>query len=77
MLVMEVKLTDIELRDIPAIGTCDVCGKTDMKLMRTYFRFEEVKCECHSPYHFELVDHCKTCEPKKPIETKILHKVIE
>jgi hypothetical protein len=76
---MEIKLTDKETRDIPAIGICEICGAGGhgelVPLKRTYFRFEEIKCECHSPYHFELIDHCHSCDPKTPHETKITFKV--
>ncbi len=34
------------------IGICDICKK-EAHLQRTYFRYN-IKCECHSPYHFEL-----------------------
>jgi hypothetical protein len=53
-------------------GKCQVCGK-EGAVQRTYFRYD-IKCECHSPNHFEIVWHCATCEPKEPIETKILIK---
>lgn len=51
------------------IGICDICKK-EAHLQRTYFRYN-IKCECHSPYHFELVRHCSDCIPKEPRETKI------
>lgn len=56
--------TDEEIRPIPAIGVCDVCGKEEHKqLIRYYFRYENDKCNCHSPYHFDLFDCCQTCKP--------------
>jgi len=63
------------------IGTCDICGKR-ASLSRTYYNYE-IACECHSPYHFELILHCKNCTPKEPaittikIKTKELKKVKE
>lgn len=48
---------------------CEVCGK-ETELQRTYFRYD-VKCECHSPNHFELVRHCIDCVPEEPKYTKI------
>ena len=51
-------------------GKCEVCGKESI-LGRTYFHYD-IKCECHSPYHFEMVCHCKDCVPKEP-ETTIIH----
>jgi len=51
-------------------GKCKVCGK-ETSLMRTYYRYD-IKCECHSPQHFEFVSHCKDCEPKEPTETTMV-----
>lgn len=48
-------------------GKCDICGKED-NLGRTCFEYD-IKCDCHSPRHFELVVHCKDCIPSMP--TKI------
>ena len=50
-------------------GICDICKK-ETYLERTYFRYN-IKCECHSPYHFEIVFHCKDCVPIEPVNTKI------
>ena len=47
-------------------GKCDICGKDD-NLERTYFEYD-IKCDCHSPRHFELVRHCKDCVPSMPTE---------
>ena len=47
------------------IGKCDICGKEDVALDRTYFKYP-VKCDCHEPYHFEIVHHCKDCIPIIP-----------
>lgn len=54
--------TDSEIRPIPAIGDCDICGKRD-NMTRYYFRYENDKCNCHSPYHFDLFDCCSDCKP--------------
>lgn len=51
------------------IGKCDVCGN-ESHLHRTYFRYN-IKCDCHSPQHFELVCHCFDCVPREPIYTII------
>lgn len=51
-------------------GRCDICHN-DNNLERTYFRYD-IKCECHSPYHFELIRHCSDCIPKEPTQT-IIH----
>lgn len=50
-------------------GACEVCGE-EAELQRKYYRYN-IKCECHGPQHFELVRHCKNCEPKEPVETKV------
>ena len=50
-------------------GICDVCKK-EASLMRTYFNYD-IKCECHSPSHFELIRHCNECKPIEPKITKI------
>ena len=53
-------------------GTCDVCKKTDVILTRKYYHYRSIKCECHSPNHFELVRHCADCTPKPPETTKVV-----
>ena len=58
------------------IGKCDICGMENIQLNRTYYRYD-IKCECHSPEHFEIVWHCCNCEPKEPEETKIVIKTKE
>ena len=51
------------------IGMCDICREIK-PLQRAYFEYK-IKCECHSPYHFEIVYHCSNCQPIEPKETKI------
>ena len=53
-------------------GECELCGR-DAQLYRTYWRYN-IKCECHSPSHFEMKVHCATCTPAEPINTKIILK---
>jgi hypothetical protein len=53
-------------------GRCEIC-KENKPLERAYYHYD-IKCECHSPYHFEFVRHCKDCIPKEPLETKIILK---
>jgi len=53
-------------------GTCEICKK-ETYLQRTYFRYD-IKCECHSPKHFEIVFHCKDCTPIEPKETNVTLK---
>ena len=50
-------------------GKCAICGR-EGALKRTYFRYP-VKCECHSPHHFELIRVCDKCQPKEPEYTTI------
>jgi len=50
-------------------GKCEICNK-ETNLNRKYFRYD-IKCECHSPNHFELVIHCNDCIPIEPKLTKI------
>jgi hypothetical protein len=50
-------------------GECDICGEIK-PLQRKYFNYP-IKCECHSPYHFEVVHHCNNCTPIEPKETTI------
>jgi hypothetical protein len=56
-------------------GKCDICGK-DSPLQRTYFKYD-IKCECHSPNHFELICHCNECVPVEPKETTIILKTFD
>lgn len=50
-------------------GKCPVCGEKKQLLRTTYYY--GIKCECHSPEHFEIAWHCKDCVPKEPKETKV------
>ena len=52
-------------------GVCEICGKEDI-LNRRYYRYD-IKCECHSPNHFELVRFCRDCNPKEPQETTVTY----
>ena len=49
---------------------CDYCGEAG-PINREYFYYG-IKCECHSPEHFELVLHCDKCEPIDPGIQRIL-----
>lgn len=49
-----------------------MCGK-EVQLQRTYWHYA-IKCECHSPSHFEMKCHCADCIPVEPITTKITIK---
>ena len=50
-------------------GICDVCGR-EANLQRKYYHFN-IKCECHSPKHFEMIKYCSDCVPLRPAETTI------
>ncbi len=56
-------------------GKCNYCGNEDI-LQRKYFYYP-IKCDCHSPEHFEMVQHCKNCVPIEPKITKIILKTSE
>ena len=50
-------------------GKCEYCG-TEAPLSRKYYYYP-IRCDCHSPQHFELVRYCKSCEPKEPSKTMV------
>lgn len=56
-------------------GKCEVCGK-EGSILRTYFYYD-LKCDCHSPNHFEIVYHCVSCLPKAPIKTTVYLKPLD
>lgn len=51
---------------------CEICGEEGV-LRRKYFYYD-IKCECHSPRHFEMVEHCILCIPKEPEKTTVYIK---
>lgn len=53
-------------------GRCNCCGKK-APLQRTTFRYP-IECECHSPEHCILIDHCENCIPIEPQYTKVEFK---
>ncbi len=58
------------------VGKCDVCKKENVQLNRLYYRYD-IKCECHSPQHFEIARHCNDCEPVEPKETRVTYRTTE
>lgn len=50
-------------------GHCNICGKEDYLSVKTYEY--DLKCECHSPYHFERIEHCSNCVPSPPTNTLV------
>lgn len=50
-------------------GECDICKK--QTFVESKFYHYGFKCDCHSPEHFERINHCKDCIPKKPPYTKV------
>lgn len=51
-------------------GKCEVCGK-EAVLTRTYTHYKGLKCDCHSPRHFDVVRHCPTCVPSERRTTAV------
>ena len=49
------------------VGKCDMCGKVAPVSRKTYHY--NIRCECHSPNHFEIVYHCRECVPFEPKTT--------
>lgn len=59
------------------VGDCSVCGKKEViGINRKYFHYD-IKCDCHSPTHFEIVHHCNDCIPKPPKKTVVYIKPID
>lgn len=54
------------------VNVCSTCKKTK-PVSRKYYHYD-IKCECHSPDHFEIVWYCEDCQPKEPTETKVTFK---
>lgn len=54
------------------IGTCDIC-KLEKPINRHYYHYD-IKCDCHSPNHFEIVRYCSDCKPVEPNVTNITIK---
>ena len=52
------------------VSKCEICGKENVQVNRKYYYYE-IKCGCHFPYHFELIRHCKDCEPRPPRDIKV------
>lgn len=52
-------------------GKCDCCGKENVPLRRHYFTYPGISCECHSPQHFIISNHCVDCIPKEPMYTNV------
>lgn len=50
------------------VGTCDICEVSGVMLSRQYYNYD-IKCDCCSPNHFEIVHYCNTCTPKAPENT--------
>ena len=50
-------------------GCCKICMK--YKAVNRKYYYYDFKCDCHSPQHFEIVNHCDNCEPKAPDFTRV------
>lgn len=58
------------------IDYCDICHEKT-QVMRKYYNYN-INCDCcGGQYHFEIVRHCKNCEPKPPKWIKAEVKPIE
>lgn len=55
------------------ISKCDVCGKENVQVERTYFEYP-FPCQCCSPTHFIMVRHCNDCKPSIPNEIQVKFK---
>lgn len=53
-------------------GKCQICG-AEGQINRKYYHYG-IRCECHSPQHFEIVFHCNSCEPVEPKQTTVTIK---
>lgn len=53
-------------------GRCDICGED--KLINRQYYYYDIKCECHSPNHAEIVYYCNNCKPVEPKLTNVLLK---
>lgn len=58
------------------IGTCDICGNTNIQVSRQYYHYR-IQCECCVGSHFEIVRYCKNCKPKPPIKINVMMDPIE
>lgn len=58
------------------IGTCEVCNKPQVPLDRTYYRYNNIDCDCcgGESGHFEFVKTCKDCEPIPPRKISVIIK---
>ena len=67
------------MRGDKELGKCGYCGYIG-PINRKYFYYG-IKCECHSPEHFQIVWHCDNCEPKDPgignitLSNKVKHNI--
>jgi hypothetical protein len=50
-------------------SVCSACGKKGI-VRRKVFHYD-MKCQCHSPNHFEVVYHCEGCVPVEPETTTV------
>jgi len=59
------------------INDCSICGKKGVVgINRKYFHYN-IKCDCHSPMHFEMIYHCNDCIPIPPKKTVVYIKPID
>lgn len=51
-------------------GKCDYCGK-ETTVQRKYYHYD-IKCDCHSPNHFEIRRNVKTANLEHLMKLKYL-----
>lgn len=58
------------------IAICDICGNLK-PVNRKYYKYD-IKCDCCSCHHHELIRHCNECVPKPPNKVSVeLHPLGE
>lgn len=50
------------------VGTCAICRRPNQVLQRKYYHYMiHPTCDCcRGQFHFEIVNHCKDCQPVPP-----------
>lgn len=56
-------------------GSCSICGSSG-QISRKYYNYD-IKCECCSNKHFEIVYHCANCTPSPPKQITVTVKPVD
>lgn len=43
------------------IGTCPNCGKENVEIIKYTKRYPNIKCQCHGPHHYDVLEMCWDC----------------